>query len=65
MNSELSNYTITLYELLENGFDIGLKDYEIFDENYREILNQAFINYYMFREIAFVNPQIFKIKLNQ
>ena len=29
MNSELSNYTITLYELLENGFDIGLKDYEI------------------------------------
>ena len=56
-----------------NGIDNCIKlsipkifeDFPIFDENYREILNQAFINYYMFREIAFVNPQIFKIKLNQ
>jgi hypothetical protein len=63
MNSELSNYTISIYELIENGFDFGLNDYEIFDENYRETLNNAILDYYMFREIGFVNPMVFKSRL--
>lgn len=65
LRSELSNYTITIYELMEQGFDFGLKDYEIFDENYRETLNNAILNAYMFREICDVNPNIWKFKLNK
>ena len=58
--------TITLDELLDvKGFDIGLKDYEIFDEAYREKLNNAIIEHYRFRNIGFVIPGMFKNRLNQ
>ena len=58
--------TITLDELLEvKGFDIGLKDYEIFDEAYREKLNNAIIEHYRFRNIGFIIPGMFKNRLNQ
>jgi hypothetical protein len=63
MNSELSNYTISVFELLENKFDIGLDKYPIFDEAYRPILNNAIIQYYMFREIGFANPAVWRQKL--
>jgi hypothetical protein len=65
MNSELSTYTVSIYELINNNppFDLGLNDYEIFDENYRPILNAAITNYYMFREIGFANPAVFRQKL--
>jgi hypothetical protein len=65
MNSEISSYTISIYELLnqEQPFDLGLNEYPIFDENYRPILNAAITNYYMFREIGFSNPAIFRQKL--
>lgn len=33
-------YTVQLKTLIENHFDIGLKNYPIFDENYRKILNE-------------------------
>lgn len=64
MNNELSKYTITVYELQENGFDFGLQDYEIFNEEYRPILNDAILNYYKFREIGYLNPNIWKDRLN-
>ena len=58
--------TITLDELLEvKGFDIGLQDYEIFDEAYREKLNNAIIEHYRFRNIGFIMPNMFKNRLNQ
>lgn len=58
--------TITLDELLEvKGFDIGLQDYEIFDEAYREKLNNAIIEHYRFRNIGFVIPGMFKNRLNK
>lgn len=60
----MSKYTITVYELLKSGFDIGLRDYEIFDESYREILNNSIINFYRFREIGFDNPILWKERLN-
>lgn len=55
--------TITINELLENGFDLGLNDYPIFDENYRPILNQRIIEHYRFRQIGFVNPVHFRNRL--
>jgi hypothetical protein len=63
MNSEISTYTISVYELKEYNFDFGLDDYPIWDEAYRPILNNAILEWYMFREIAFVNPNIWRQRL--
>ena len=62
---QISRNTITILELQENNFDFGLKDYEIFDEEYRPLLNNAILEYYKFREIGFINPAVFKDRLNQ
>lgn len=63
MNSDMSRYTITIYELIESKFNFGLDKYPIFDENYRTILNEAILNYYMFREIGVLNPVEFRFRL--
>ena len=60
----MSKYTTELRYLIENNFDIGLKDYPIFDENYREALNQKIINHYYFREIGMETAELFKRYLN-
>ena len=60
----MSTYTTELRYLIENNFDIGLKDYPIFDENYREPLNQKIINHYYFREIGMETAELFKRYLN-
>ena len=61
----MSKYTTELRYLIENNFDIGLKDYPIFDENYRGTLNQKIINHYYFREIGMETAELFKRYLNQ
>lgn len=65
MFSEDSNYTVSIMELVQNNFDFGLDKYSIFDEEYRPILNNAILQYYMFREIGFANPSVFRYKLNE
>ena len=60
----MSKYTTELRYLIENNIDIGLKDYPIFDENYRESLNQKIINHYYFREIGMETAELFKRYLN-
>ena len=60
----MAKYTIELRTLIENGFDIGLKDYPIFDENYRKELNRKIINHYYFREIGFETPALFRHYIN-
>ena len=65
MNGEVSKYTVSVYELIENGFDFGLQNYEIFNEDYRPVLNKAILEYYKFREIGYVNPAIWRDRLNQ
>lgn len=65
----MANYTIELRYLYENDIgkqmlDKALSDYPIFDENYRNILNQKFINHFYFREICFKEPSKFCFKLN-
>lgn len=56
MNSEISSYTISVYELQELNFDFGLNTYTIWNEAYRHILNKAILDWYMFREIGYINP---------
>lgn len=60
----MSNYTTLLGNLIENSFDIGLKDYPIYDEKHRQELNEKIINHYYFREIGFETAEMFKRKLN-
>lgn len=60
LNGQIDNFTATIYTLKKYNFDFGLNDYPIFDENYRETLNNAILNYYMFHEIGFQNPAVFR-----
>ena len=61
----MSRYTIELRYLIEGNYDLGLKDYPIFDESYREQLNNKIIQHYYFREIGFETEAFFKNRLNQ
>lgn len=69
MNSELSKYTISVYELMEMAalgkFNFGMDKYPIFDEAYRPILNDAILQHYKWREIGFTNPNMWADRLNQ
>ena len=59
----MSVYTISINELINSNFDFGLQDYPIFDENYRQTLNNNILNYFLFEEIGLETPQAFKIAL--
>lgn len=50
----MSSYTTELRYIVnsEENKDIGLNNYTIFDESYREVLNQKIIAHYYFREIC-------------
>lgn len=60
----MAKYTTELRTLIKNGFDIGLNDYPIFDENYRPILNKKIVDHYYFSEIGFETAAMFKHYLN-
>lgn len=60
----MAHYTITVKTLIDNNFNFGLTDYPIFDENYRNVLNQNILNYYYESEIGFETAQLFKFYLN-
>ena len=60
----MSKYTTTIKNLVENGFDLGLNDYPIFDEKYRDHLNDIIIKHYYISEIGFETAELFKMQLN-
>ena len=60
----MARYTITIKTLIDNNFDFGMKNYPIFDENYRETLNSNILNYYYENEIGFETANLFKFYLN-
>ena len=60
-----SKYTAVIHNLREQGFDFGLKDYPIFDESYREILNNKLLDHFDFYEIGQETPALFKLFLNR
>ena len=49
----MAKYTTTIKTLIDNNFDFGLKDYPIFDEEYREHLNDMILKHYYMSEIGF------------
>ena len=60
----MAKYTVTILTLQKNNFDFGLQDYPIFDEDYRNTLNNNILNYYLESEIGFETAQLFKRILN-
>lgn len=61
----MAHFTITIKSLLQNGFDFKMNSYPIFDENYREILNNNILNHYYENEIGFETAALFRFYLNQ
>jgi len=60
----MSKYTITIKNLIDNHFDFGLQDYPIWNETYRNTLNQKILNHYYENEIGFETANLFKFYLN-
>ena len=60
----MAKYTITIKNLIDNKFDFGLTTYPIFDESYRNTLNEKIIAHYYENEIGFETANLFKFYLN-
>lgn len=60
-----AEFTVQLGCLVENGFDLQLTDYPIFDETYRPILNAKIESRYWFREIGQETPAMFRFMLKR
>lgn len=61
----MSKYTTELRYLVETNYPLNMTSYPIFDESYRNTLNQKIINHYYFREIGFETAGLFVNRLNQ
>ena len=61
----MAHYTITIKTLIDNNFDFQMTSYPIFDENYRNTLNQNILNHYYENEIGFETAPLFRFYLNQ
>lgn len=60
----MAHYTVTIKSLIDNNFDFGLDEYPIFNETYRNTLNNNILNYYYENEIGFETAELFKFYLN-
>lgn len=60
-----TTYGPRLIDIIDDGYDIGLRDYPIFDETYRETLNQSIIDHFLLREIGAETPAMFIFYLNR
>lgn len=61
----MSFATVELRRLPELGYDFGLADYPIFNEEYRNVLNTKIINHFWFREIGYETIHMFIFSLNR
>lgn len=59
----MSIFTTQIKYLRSNNFDLGLSSYPIFDETYRNTLNNKILDHYNFREIGFETAGLFKFYL--
>ena len=61
----MAKYTITIKTLIDNNFDFQMTQYPIFDENYRNTLNNNILYHYYENEIGFETAPLFRLYLNQ
>ena len=62
---KMAKYTITIKSLIDNNFDFKMTSYPIFDETYRNTLNQNILYHYYENEIGFETAPLFRFYLNQ
>lgn len=60
-----TTYGPRLIDIIDDGYDIGLRDYPIWDESYRDPLNQAIVDHFLLREIGAETPAEFIFFLNR
>lgn len=60
----MSDFTTEFRYLINSGYNLGLDKYPIFDETYRETLNNLIKNHFYFHEIGFESAQRFVFELN-
>ena len=60
----MAKYTVTILTLQKNNFNFGLTSYPIFNEAYRNTLNNNILNYYLESEIGVETAELFKKLLN-
>jgi len=60
----MGEYTNTLQEAIAGGMIIGLEDYPIFDELYRDTLNDKIIDHYLYHEMGFEMEARFVHRIN-
>ena len=60
----MSKYTTTIKNLLDNGYNLDMTHYPIWNESYRDILNEKILNHYYENEIGFETAGLFKFYLN-
>lgn len=60
----MSKYSTEIRYILESGYDLGMKDYEIISEEYRTKLNKKILDHFYFHEIGFETVGRFKHYLN-
>ena len=59
----MAKFTVELGVIIKSGFPLDLQSYPIFDESYREGLNNKIIRHYWFREIGFETAALFRDRL--
>lgn len=59
----MASFTMELGKVMQ-VYDIGLKDYPIFDESHRELLNKKITDHYFTREIGLASVDDWVYKLN-
>lgn len=61
----MANYTVSVMNLINSGFDFGLEDYPIFNEEYRNTLNSKLLYHYYTDQIGLETAGLFKFHLNR
>lgn len=59
----MATFTMTLNEVMEEDGNIGLSDYLIFNEEYRETLNRNIYEHFYNREIGFETAEYFRLRV--
>lgn len=59
----MAKFTVELGVILKSGFQLDLNSYPIFDESYRDGLNNKIIRHFWFREIGFETAALFRDRL--
>lgn len=59
----MAKYTMELGSLIQRNYPLNLNSYPIFDESYRNTLNNKIVTHYYFREIGLPTPDKFNFYL--